>query len=181
MIVLCQKCPEFRSAPPGFFLAVIGCCALKKSKLLIAYSERTRWHRGCQEKRKFIFKYDKTMARLRCPRYPRHGRGGTLMPFGNVRRAKGQADVWACALGWRQPFMTKQCACNSTRTNEPHTHTHTNTRTHIVRRAVKECENWSTKTDSHKARLCAQWHKTVLAWSGINILSITINLLISKL
>lgn len=37
---------------------------------------------------------------------------------------KDKLSFWVCARRWRQSFMTKQCACNSTRTNEPHKHTH---------------------------------------------------------
>lgn len=86
---------------------------------------------------------------------------------------KDKLSFWVCARRWRQSFMTKQCACNSTRTNEPHKHTpanahthtqshlhtlvypHTHTHTYTSCERVKECEKWSTKTDSHKdAPLC---------------------------
>lgn len=72
---------------------------------------------------------------------------------GNVRRAKGQAVVWVCVLGWRQSFMTKQCACNSTRTNEPHTNSYTHTHTHSLTYTLtrkEERESQEVRKVEHK-------------------------------
>lgn len=61
---------------------------------------------------------------------------------------KDKLSLWVCARRWRQSFMTKQCACNSTRTNEPHKQTHRQIHAHTDTR-TNTCTPAHTHTHPH--------------------------------